>query len=133
MSITIEEKEELFKEFEARLAEKEANKQKKQGYASGYGTVHNLEPAKDYFKKRFDQMHSDFAFNIWTYHGLMWSDWDKIRMIVSHTYGTSLVKNIPDDQLEAANGLAIAIIDLIFERNYETLNKIKESKENEEF
>lgn len=132
MSITIEEKEALFKEFEARLADKQVKERKKQGYASGYATLHNLEPAKDYFKKRFDQMHSDFAFDIWTYHGLMWSDWDKIRMLVSHTYGISLVKNIPEDRLEAANNLAIAMIDLIFEQNYETLNKLKEIKENEE-
>lgn len=124
MSITNEEKEALFKEFEARLAEKKTVE--KQGYASGYNTIHNLEPAKDYFKAKFEQMHKDFDFNVWTYYGLSWSDWDKIRMLVCHTFGTSLVRNIPEEQLEAANNLGRTLIDVLFEQNYKTLKKAAE-------
>ena len=124
MSITNEEKEVLFKEFEARLAEKKTVQPR--GYASGYNTIHNLEPAKDYFKEKFEQMHKDFDFSIWTNHGLQWSDWDKIRMLVCHTFGVSLVRNLPVNQLEAANNLAKTLIDLMFTQNYETLNKAKE-------
>lgn len=129
MSITIEEKEELFKEFEARLIEKSKVNYKPQGYASGYNTIHNLEPAKDYFKQKFDQMHNDFDFSIWTYHGIQWSDWDKIRMLICHTFGTGLVKDLPMDQLEAANNLAKTLIDLVFTQNYETLNRVKEGSD----
>lgn len=124
MSITNEEKEALFKEFEARMAEKKTVE--KQGYASGYNTIHNLEPAKDYFKKKFDQMHKDFNFSVWTYHGLTWSDWDKIRMLVCHTFGVSLVRDIPEEQLKTANDLGKKLIDVLFEQNYITLNKATE-------
>lgn len=51
MNITKEEKDALFKEFEAKL-ESDGKLKKKQGYASGYATVHNLERAQSYFRSK---------------------------------------------------------------------------------
>jgi hypothetical protein len=119
MSITNEEKEMLFKEFEARL-----NKTKKpQGYASGYATIHNLEPAKNYFWSKYDQMTEKFKFDIWSPYGIMSSDWDKIRILVCHIFGVSVVKEIPSDKLNEANNIAKQMIDVMFDENYKTLKE----------
>lgn len=122
MSITIEEKEELFKEFEARL-QLECKIKKKQGYASGYETIHNLERAHGYFRSKYYQMVERNPFEVWGRHGVPYADWDKIRIMVCHAFGVNIVKHLPEDKIEAANDLAISVIDLIFAQNEKTLMK----------
>ena len=125
MNITQEEKEALFKEFATKL-ESEGKLKKKRGYASGYATIHNLERAQSYFRSRYDQMVESNTFDIWCYNGIPYADWDKIRIMVCHAFGVSIVKDLPENRIKEANDLAISIIDLIFEQNNKTLKEFEE-------
>lgn len=119
MSITTEEKEALFAEFKARL------ENQKQGYASGYETVHNMEQSKDYFWAKYDSMTKNHAFDIWSPKGIMSYDWDMIRKLVCHATGVSIVKQIQPDKLKDVNDLAMKIIDLLFDYNEKILNELE--------
>lgn len=117
MSMTTEEKEALFTEFETRL------KNRKQGYASGYETVHNMEQSKDHFWTKYNSMTKNYAFDIWSPKGIVSSDWDMIRRLVCHATGVSIVREIPPEKLKDANELAIKLIDLLFDYNEKILNE----------
>ena len=119
MSITNEEKEQLFEEFEQRLG----LKKKKQGYATCKETITNLKPAHDYFWNMYYKMRSEFPFELTCYHGMQGSDWDLIRKLTCRAYGYSIVKDIPPEVLDEANSLAITIIDLLYDRNYKHLKQ----------
>lgn len=116
MSMTMEEKEALFTEFEARL------KEKKQGYASGYETMHNMEQAKDHFWTKYNNMTKSHVFDIWSRKGIMSADWDMIRRLVCHATGVSIVREISPEKLGDANELAIKLIDLLFDYNEQILD-----------
>lgn len=88
-----------------------------QGYASGYKTFHNLEEAKDHFRKRYNEMVKNYPFDIWSRFGIASVDWDTIRRFTCHIFGVSVVKDISDYNLEKANTLAISFIDQMFDAN----------------
>lgn len=115
--ISNKEKELLFEEFKNRM-EKE-----RQGYASGYETLHNLEPAKDYFWDAYHQMTKSYMFDVWSPKGMNGSDWDLIRKLVCHANGVSIVKGIPSDRLNESNELAKQIVDLLFNYNKKILEE----------
>lgn len=119
MAITKEEKAALFEEFKAQLHA--------QGYASGYATMHNMERAKDHFWDRFYAMHEKHSFDIWSPNGIASVDWDLIRKLVCHANGVSIVKDIPPEKLDAANDLAIQILDLVFDYNDQVLKDLESS------
>lgn len=120
--MTIEEKESLFAEFEERLSKKK----KKQGYASGYETLHNLKPACEYFWDKYNDMTKKYPFDIWSPNGIPSGDWDMIRKLICHAYGVSIVRDIPSDKLDEANEQAKRMIDMLFCINEKELNEIEE-------
>lgn len=122
MSITQEEKEQLFEEFKERL-----KNEQKQGYASGYETYHNLEKAKDYFWEKYRHMTDKHSCERWLSLGISSGDWDFIRKLICHANGTGIVRDISPDKLDESNELAIRIIDLLFDYNEQILNE-KESQ-----
>ena len=132
MSITNEEKELLFKEFVERIN----NGKKPQGYASCAETLFNLKPAYNHFKDRFEALHKlvdDFEWNC-QFLKVTYSDWDKIRIMVCHAFGVTIVKNIPEEKLPEANELAIKITDALFDINEKSfeewkINRLKELSE----
>lgn len=117
--MTNEEKEALFAEFEERLS----SKKKKQGYASGYETLHNMKPGCDYFWKSYHDMTDSYEFDIWSPNGIHSGDWDMIRKLICHAFGVSIVKDIPTEKLKEANDLAMYITNLLFATNREILDE----------
>lgn len=117
MSMTAEEKEALFAEFESRL------KERKQGYTSGYETIHNMEQAKDHFWARYKNATKKREHAIWSGKIVSNADWDMIRKLVCHANGVSIVREISPEKLSDANELAIKILDLLFDYNEQILDE----------
>ncbi len=117
MSITAEEKEALFAEFEAIMLKK------KQGYASGYETTHNMENAKDYFWTMYHNAKKNREFNIWSNKVISSADWDMVRKLVCHANGVSIVRSIPPEKLSDANELAMKLLELLFDYNERILDE----------
>lgn len=117
MNMTDQDISRIVDELESRL------KAKSQGYSSGHRTMFNMERAKDHFWNRCDDMKKSRTFEIVIRKGLKGSDWDMIRRLVCHAQGVSLVREIPDDKIDAVNDLAIKIVDILFDYNETVLQK----------
>lgn len=120
MNLTDEEIESMYLEFKRRMTNE------KLGYASCYKTLHNMEPAKDYFWSRYHQMTNDYGFDNWSTRGIISRDWDLVRRLVCHAYGVTIVKEIPEEELVEANNLAIEIINSLFTVNSKILKNKKD-------
>lgn len=124
MSITADEKEALFAEFELRF------KERKQGYASSYETIHNMEQAKDYFwtrynniTKKYENVIKKYNYPIQSRKTVRNADWVMIRKLVCHANGVSIVREISPEKLTDANELAIRILELLFDYNEHILDE----------
>jgi hypothetical protein len=89
----------------------------------------NLKPARDHYQVRRDKIHENFEFEVWTINGLNWPEWEFVRKLICHTYGTSMASGIKDDMLESANALGISMIDSLFDANEKHLINVKNQME----
>ena len=62
-------------------------------------------------------MSDKYKYEIWSSLGINSSDWDKIRMLVCHAFGVSIVKDLIEEDIPKANAFVIKMIDLLFEQN----------------
>jgi hypothetical protein len=116
--MTNEEKEILYQEFVRRF-KKEPKEQ-----SSGYKTMNNMKPAHDYYWDRYNNLHEQHKFEgDWMTKIIPGMDWDFVRKLVCHAYGISLVKDIPDEKLDAANALGQKIAELLFDANEQTMKE----------
>ena len=84
----------------------------------------NLKIARDHFDFRTNDIKRRFKFELWSPYGLNWPEWEFIRKMICHCYGTSTASGISDDLLDEANGLGIRLIDEIFDVNEKTLERM---------
>ena len=85
-----------------------------QGYASGYKTFHNLEEAKDHFRKRYNEMVKNYPFDIWSRFGIASVDWDTIRRFTCHIFGVSVQFSSVSSQLSLLILTSWVVVALVY-------------------
>ena len=89
-----------------------------------------LSRARQYFKFKAEKLREDFEFDSWAYQGLNWGDWDNyIVRLVCHSFGVCTIDQLYESEIDAANKLAIQIIDLIFDANIAALIRFEKKGE----
>ena len=110
MSITVEEKEQLYKEFKERMIMEQQNK--------GTG-AEKLAPARDYFNQEKERLYKEGKWNPDLYSG-----WEQIRSLTYKVCGAKYMRNLEPKYLDIANDFATEVIKLYFE-NYEKVLELK--------
>lgn len=103
MSLTYEEKEQLYEEFKERMRAEQEEKTHNHGAQS-------LRPALNYF----DNEKTKFM-NAGIWKPGLYLGWELIRKLTCRVCGVKIIKHISDEQRDLANEFAIKVTDLYFE------------------
>lgn len=103
MSITVEEKEQLYKEFKDRMLMEQQIK------GDGNG-VANLAPSRDYFNQEKTRLIKEGRWTPDLYPG-----WELISKLTCKVCGVKYVRHLEPSQLDIANNFATEVVKLYFE------------------
>lgn len=109
MNITEAEKETLYQEFKERMIKESIEARPVKMVFTEAKELWNIEFAK-IFKSEKDNFLKSKGFN-----GNISCDWDKIRLMVLHTYGVNTMVRLPAACYEEANQRALMFVKLYFE------------------
>ena len=88
---------------------------------------HNLDRTKEYFNARVNIIRACYSHEVHGMGSLNWPHWDKFRVLLCNIYGVSCVDQIPDNLVEDANDLAIDMLQKMFDKNMEILDRKEKS------
>jgi hypothetical protein len=101
MSITVEEKEQLYKEFKERMIKEQESRR------TG---AEKVAPARDYFNQEKERLYKEGK---WTPD--LYAGWEGIRKLACRVCDVKYVNHLEPKHLDIANDFAIEVIKLYFE------------------